>query len=306
VTAQLATSTPLAPALPHRSAGRGALLCLVSAAGFGIAAVFAKESYRAGVTVPTMLAVRFAIAGALFWCIVAWRRPALPRLRTLLVCVALGGLGYALQAAFYFGALTRISASLTGLVLYLYPALVTILAVLLRRENPDRRRIAALISSAVGLVLILGAGSSAGPVAGLGVVMALGAAGTYAVYLTVAAGLPAGLDLYLLSAIVCTAAAATLTIAGAATGSLHAPRHPIGWLWIASLAVFSTVLPIATLLAGIRLVGAPTAAILSCAEPAITVGTTALLYAERLTAGQLVGGAAILGAVAVLQLRRKS
>lgn len=305
------TELPASRASAHRSgsgrpspAGRGALLCLISATGFGIAAVFAKESYRAGLNVPTMLSVRFAIAAAVFWALVAWRRPQWPVRRTVFAAIGLGSIGYALQALLYFGALTRITASLTSLLLYLYPALVTGLAILLRRERPDRRRLAALLSSAAGLILILGTGSSLGSVAGFGVLLALGAALTYALYLTVAAGLPEDLDVFLLSAIVCTSAAVTVTIVGSATDTLHAAQQSIGWFWAAMLAVFSTVVPIATLLVGIRLVGAPTAAILSCAEPAVTVVAVALLYAERLTPGQLVGGVAILGAVLLLQLRR--
>lgn len=289
---------------PGRASARGALLCLVSATGFGLAAVFAKESYRAGLTVQTMLSARFAIAAAVFWAVVAWRRPQWPARRTVVAAIGLGSIGYALQAVLYFAALTRISASLTSLLLYLYPALVTVLAVALRRERPDRRRLAALLCSALGLVLILAAGSAIGSVAGLGVLLALASALTYALYLTVAAGLPEDLDVFLLSAIVCTSACATLTVTSAATGTLTAPQHAIGWFWTAMLAVFSTVVPIATLLAGIRIVGAPTAAILSCAEPAVTVVTTALLYSERLTAGQLAGGVAIVGAVLLLQLRR--
>src|SRR6185295_5758690 len=110
-------------------------------------------------------------------------------------------------------------------------------------------------------------------------------------------------DLFLLSAIVCTSAAGTLTAAGAVTGSLHLPARPVGWLWIALLAIVSTVVPVACVFAGVRAVGAPTAAILSCAEPAVTVALTAAVYGERLTAGQLAGGAAVVAAVAVLQLR---
>jgi drug/metabolite transporter (DMT)-like permease len=295
------SSTPRGRSAP----GVGALLCLVSAVGFGVAAVFAKQSYAAGISVPTMLAVRFAVAAAIFWVIVAWRRPAFPARRTLVTCIGLGGIGYACQALLYFGALARIDASLTGLLLYLYPALVTGLAVLLRRERPDRRRFAALACSAVGLVLILGTADATRSVAGVGVALAVGSAAAYALYLTVADGLPADLDVFLLSAVVCTAACGTLTVAGLATGSLAGPPRPSGWLWVVLLAVFSTVLPIATLLAGIRLVGAPTAAILSCAEPAVTVATTAALYGERLTAGQLAGGLVILAAVLVLQVNRR-
>ena len=302
----LPLATVMGMVTAHRAAGRGALLCLLSATGFGVAAVFAKQSYAAGLTVQTMLAVRFAIAGVLFWAVVGWRRPQWPVRRVALTAVGLGGLGYALQAMLYFAALTHISASLTSLLLYLYPALVTLLAVLLRRERPDRRRLAALVSSAAGLVLILGSGSAIGSVAGFGVLLALGSAFIYAIYLTVAAGLPYNIDVFLLSAIVCTASAVTLTVFGAATGTLHAPQQPIGWFWVSMLAVFSTVLPIVTMLAGIRLVGAPTAAILSCVEPAITVASGALLYSERLAAGQILGGLAVLGAVLLLQLRHRA
>jgi drug/metabolite transporter (DMT)-like permease len=299
------TTTDLVPAVRVASPARaGAVLCLVSAAGFGVAAVIAKQAYSAGVTVPMMLTLRFGVAAALFWAIVAFRRPARPAPRVLAVCIGLGGIGYALQAALYFSALSWIDGSLTGLLLYLYPALVTLLAIMLRRERPERRRMAALACSGAGLLLILGTGASGRPVAAIGVVLAVGAAVAYAIYLTVAAGLPKDLDLFLLSAIVCSSAAVTMGAAAVATGTLRSPTAD-GWLWIVMLAVFSTVLPISLLFAGMRLVGAPTAAILSCAEPAVTVLTTAMIYGERLTAGQVVGGVVVLAAVVILQARRR-
>ena len=52
---------------------------------------------------------------------------------------ASGAVGYAAQAGLFFGALTRIDASLTSLLLYIYPALVFVGAVALRREHADRR-----------------------------------------------------------------------------------------------------------------------------------------------------------------------
>ena len=43
----------------HRAHPRGVALCLASAAGFGAMAIFAKEAYAGGATIPTLLAVRF-------------------------------------------------------------------------------------------------------------------------------------------------------------------------------------------------------------------------------------------------------
>jgi drug/metabolite transporter (DMT)-like permease len=287
------------------AARRGAVLCLLSAVGFGLAAVLAKQCRLSGISVPSMLTVRFALAAAIFWAVVAWRRPSLPTNRVLGVCIGLGAVGYALQATFYFGALTSIDASLVSLLLYIYPALVMVLALALRRETLTRRRLAALACSIAGLVLLLSTGGGTGPAHLPGVLLALGAAIAYALYLTVADGLPPGLDLYLLSAIVCSSAAISLGAAGWAAGSLHAPTRTSGWFWIALLTLVSTVIPIMCLFAGVRLVGASTAAILSCAEPAVTVTSAALIYNERLTAIQAIGGALVLLAVVVLQWRQK-
>ena len=277
----------------------GFVLCLISATGFGLAPLFAKQAYAGGMTVTTMLTVRFLLAALLLWGIVLLRlRPIRISARTLAVCVGLGAVGYAVQGAAYFGAVATIDASLAALLLYTYPALTTILAVALRRARADRRRIAALTVSGAGLVLLLGAGFDAG----VGILLALTAAGTYAIYLTVSETLPADLDVFALTAIVCTSAAVSLGLGGAVTGGLHAPATASAWLWVPAIAVIGTVLPIAAMFAGVRLVGASTAAILCGLEPAVTVVSTALVLGERLTATQLAGGTAILAAVVILQL----
>lgn len=58
-------------------------------------------------------------------------------------------------------------------------------------------------------------------------------------------------------------------------------------------------------LGGLRLVGASTAAILSCVEPVVTAGSAVLVFGEHLNAGQVVGGAAVLAAVVVLRAARQ-
>ncbi|WP_345359310.1 DMT family transporter [Actinoallomurus liliacearum] len=283
---------------------RGPALCLAAATGFGLSVVFAKEADRAGTGVESMLAIRFAIAAVVCWAIVARRRPAFPTRRALLACAGLGLVGYAAQSALYFTSLTRIDGGLAALLLYTYPALVTLVAVARRREHLDAKRAAALICSAAGLALLLGSGHLGGTDLAGGITLALGSAGLYALYLTVADGLPHDLDLFLTSAIVCTGAALSLTIWCAVTGSADLPDRPEGWLWVMLLAVVSTVIPFVCTFAGLRAVGASTVAILSGAEPIVTAASTALIYGERLGPGQLLGGTAVLAAVALLSSGR--
>src|ERR1700749_3547037 len=141
-------------------------MCLASGAAFGAMAVFGKLAYGEGVTVGTLLAVRFAIAAALFWALLlasggAREVRAVSR-RDLRTGLALGACGYAVQAGCFFAALDRIDASLLSLLLYTSPARVAVAAVALGRERLDGRRVLALALALGGLVLVLaGAGTGA-------------------------------------------------------------------------------------------------------------------------------------------------
>ena len=88
---------------------------------------------------------------------------------------------------------------------------------------------------------------------------------------------------------------------GVGSGSLRVPATPSGWLWLLPLALVSSVVSIGCFLAGLRLVGASTAAILSCLEPLVTAASAVVVFGERLTAGQAVGAAVVLAAVVLLR-----
>jgi drug/metabolite transporter (DMT)-like permease len=264
-------------------------------------AIFAKEAYRNGVSVTTLLALRFAIAAGGFWAIVAARRPSSPRPARgiLLGGLALGAIGYAGEAGAFFAALTRIDASLTSLLLYTYPAIVFAAAVALRRERADHRRLAALGLATGGAALVL-VGGGAGALDPLGVALALGAALSYSAYILVADRVLTRLDPFVLSALIATGAAASFAVAGAARGSLQLGVGATGWLWIAALALLSTIVAISAFLTGLPKVGPATASIASTVEPVVTVGLAMLVFGERLRGVQLAGGALVILAVILL------
>jgi drug/metabolite transporter (DMT)-like permease len=265
-------------------------------------AIFAKEAYATGATVVTLLSIRFLLAAALFWVIVAVRGAQLPSRRVIGASLGLGAAGYAAQAGLFFGALTHIDASLTSLLLYLYPMLVFLGAVALRREQVTGRRVGALALASVGAALVLMSGSL-GALDGVGVAMALGAAVVYAAYILVADRLIGAIDAFLMAALVTTGAAASTLVAGVGSGSLDLHFDAAGWGWIAAMALGSTVLGVSAFFVGLREVGPATASIVSTAEPVVTVALATAIYGETLGAGQLAGGVLVLGAVVILQLR---
>jgi drug/metabolite transporter (DMT)-like permease len=281
---------------------RGIALCVLSACAFGAMAIFAKQAYATGATVVTLLSIRFLLAALLFWAIVAVRGAQLPSRRVLLTCLGLGALGYAAQAGLFFGALTHIDASLTSLLLYLYPLLVFLGAVVAGRERVTARRVGALGLASAGAALVL-MGGSLGALDGTGVAMALGAAVIYAAYILVADRIVGAVDAFLMAALVTTGAAASTLVVGAGSGSLDLHFAAAGWGWIAAMALGSTVLGVSAFFVGLREVGPATASIVSTAEPVVTVALATLIYGEALGAGQLAGGVLVLGAVVILQLR---
>ncbi|MEA2154743.1 MAG: hypothetical protein QOE11_883 [Solirubrobacteraceae bacterium] len=279
---------------------RGIVLCLVSACGFGLMAIFAKEAYLAGLGVTSLLAARFVLAAALFWAIVALRPATRPPRRLVVGCLALGCVGYAAQAGFFFSALQHIDASLTSLLLYVYPALVFCAAVALGRERVDPWKAGALVLASAGAALVL-LGGGTGGLQLTGVLLALAAAATYATYILVTETIVRRVDPFLLGALVTTGAAATFLVAGGASGSLQFTAG--GWIWIAALAVLSTILPIVTFMLGMKRVGASTASIVSTVEPVVTVGLAVVLFGDALGPLQVLGGALVLSAVVALQSR---
>lgn len=284
---------------PHR---RGIALCVLSACGFGAMAIFAKEAYAAGVTVVTLLSLRFLLAAALFWALAAARGARLPSRRAVLMALALGAFVYAAQGGLYFGALTHIDASLTSLLTYIYPILVFAAALATGRERATARRTGALVLASAGTLLVL-AGGSVGAVDPVGVAMALGCAVVYAAYILISDRMVGDLDPFMLAALMTTGAAASMLAVGAGSGSLHVGFAPAGWGWLAALSLGSTVLGISAFLVGMRDIGPGTASIVSTAEPAVTVGLATTIYGEALGPSQLFGGILVLGAVVILQLR---
>ena len=283
----------------------GTLLCLGSGAAFGAMAVFGKLAYGDGATVGTLLAVRFVLAAALFWALVLVDGPAreLRALagRDIAVGLAMGGCGYALQAGCYFAALERIDASLLSLLLYTFPAIVAAAAVALGRERMDSRRVAALGLAFGGLALVV-AGAGTGALDPLGAALGLGAAVVYSTYILVSDGIVGRVRPRVLSALVCTGAAASLTGGSALLGELRPGElTAAGWDWLACLAVVSTVASISLFFAGLRRVGPTTASILATVEPLVTVLLAFLVFGETLGVVQVVGAGLVLAAVLVLQ-----
>jgi drug/metabolite transporter (DMT)-like permease len=273
----------------------GLLLIVISAAAFGALPIFTRLAYAAGADPTTVLLLRFAIAAGVMVGVMFARRIPFPSGRVLLGLILMGGLGYVGQSLAYFTALTMVSAGLVALLLYLYPAIVTVLSAILFKERLTPVKIGALLLALLGTALTVQPGGGGRT---LGIILGIAAAIIYSIYILVGSRLMPRTGAIASSTTVMLAAA----IVYLGIVAVHGPTFPKttpGWIAIFAIALVSTVLPIVTFFAGLSRIGPTRASTISTFEPVVTVILAALILGESISALQLLGGFLILVAAVI-------
>ncbi|QMU78296.1 DMT family transporter [Streptacidiphilus sp. PB12-B1b] len=288
---------------------KGFLLIGLSAVCFGLMPVFAVHAYGAGLNVPTLLFLRFAIASGLFLPYAWWYSARRQRLRIsradLVRLVLLGGVLYAAQSTLYFSAVRHISPALAALLLYLYPALVAVGAALLGRDRLTPMVAVSVLVTLGGVTLSLG--HLGGRLGITGIAEALGAAVVYTVYILYGDRLSGGgLPPVVVTGFVSFFAALSFLVVGVSGGSLSFGFRPLGWVPVLCVALVSTVVAILCFFSGLALIGPTKSSLGSMLEPVVSIVASALLLGGELTGWQLVGAAMVLTGAATGVLFRRS
>ncbi|RSK54678.1 DMT family transporter [Bacillus canaveralius] len=284
----------------------GIFLILISATGFGLLPIFALYAYDSGISVATLLFLRFAFAAMILFSYPLIKKQPLAITKKLLVSLfILGGVLYSLQSTFYFVAVQYIPASLAALILYLYPVFVAVLSFFINKEKLSKPLLVSIIVSLFGMVLILGA--PAGNVNYTGLLLALGAAIVYSVYIIFGNLVAIKVQPIITSAFTALFASISFLAGGLLTNTLNFHFEMSGWIPIVGIALFSTVIAMFTFFAGMNIIGPTKASILSMAEPVVTIVCSTLLFGENMSILQLSGGIIVLtGALFVVLAREKT
>jgi drug/metabolite transporter (DMT)-like permease len=293
----------------------GALLIVIAATSFGVLGPVAQYADEAGVTSLTLVTWRAGVgamvvllflglraaAGTRLWR--SWRE--LPRRDRLFMTLA-APTNAALNLAM-FVAFLRIGIALALLIFYIYPAFVALASTVWFGERLDRLRWAALGISLTGVVLVVAGAGDLGSLDALGIGLAVIGALAQTFYALAAH--------HGFRAVPGTQAAA-FTMSGAAliylavavvigrAADVGQPLASTAALWPVLVAgLVGAGLATVCFIAGIRLLGAPRATILSTLEPVVGVALAAILFGTLPTAVQVAGGVLIIAAGIVLQIR---
>ncbi|MGI8658522.1 MAG: EamA family transporter [Candidatus Limnocylindria bacterium] len=292
----------------------GAGLVVLAAVSFGTLGPVTRFADEAGVGSLAIVSWRAAIgATAMIILLVALRQVAGRRpvgLRSIGVrdrwFIGTASMANLVLNLSMFIAFVRIEIGLALLVFYSYPAFVAIASVLRFGERLDGVRWAALGVSMLGLVLTLTGSGGVGELDAVGIGLAFIAALTQAFYVLAARHGFARIPPVESAALTMGGAAIGYLVIAAVTGQLASLASPLASneaLWPVLVAGFvGAAIPTLCFITGIRLLGAPRAAILATLEPVVGVALAAWLLNEQPGALQLIGGALILVAAVLLQL----
>ena len=280
----------------------GGVWIAVASLQFGILVILGKTLADDGFPVVSVLVFRFGIAAILLAAGIALaRRTLLPAPGEGAKLVALGAFGYGIEAAFFFLAIERGTATAVTLLFFVYPVFVMLASAALGRGMPGWLVGGSLVAALAGSGLVI-VSSGAVDITPAGIAFALGSAVMFTIYL-----LGAEHTLQRTSSIVGAmwvsgAASLGLLIGSTATGSLEAPRGDHVWLVIgmgcASAGAFFC------LFAGLRLLGAVRAAVVAAMEPLATAVLATIFLDEPVRAGTLAGGALILAGATAASVAR--
>ncbi len=207
----------------------------------------------------------------------------------------------------YFWGVAKTSVAVGALIaICSAPLLIVLLAALVLRERVTGTTAGALLAGVTGASLLtLGPHGAAALPAGfvVGVLLALGAGLSYAVYAVVVKDVVTRLPPLPIAALTFVIAALVLT---PALATEHVAAGPAGWALLAYLGLVPTALAYILYVIGMRTTPVAVSGVLSLVEPLTATLIGVAFFGDRLGVPGTAGALLLLGAVGVLTLRARA
>lgn len=297
----------------------GIVLTVIAAIFYSAKGVFIKLAYSYGMDTITVVALRTAFSIP-FYILIGYfagkntNGPTLT-ISDKLKISALGICVYYIASFLDLLGLNYITANFERLIIYTYPTLVLIISTLLFRRLMQRREIALLAMTYIGVAIVFlqdfsmakgnveavhFMGMEFDPTL-LGFSLVFTSSITFAFYLVFSEKLinKVGSIRFTLYSM-CAASVAILMHYFSQNGVEELIQTTESYLLIAFLALISTVIPSFMMSEGIKRIGASKSAMISCVGPISTLFLASLFLNEVITTAHILGMAIVIGSVLAL------
>lgn len=291
----------------------GMLLALFGTLLFSLKSIFIKFAYTQGLDADTVLVLRMAIAVPfyiviLIYLLVKQKGENIPTISkpVILQVLGLGFLGYYLSSLLDLMGLEYISAQLERLTLFTYPFLVAIIGYFLFKQALNKRTIASLVISYLGLWVVMGQELQiTGNNVLLGTSLVMGAALSFSFYVLLSKAMIQRLGSLLFTALAMTASSFLVF----AHGAIQIDFNNLvitseAWSWLVLLAIFSTVLPSFMMSEAIQRIGPTQTGVMGTLGPIFTIILAIYLLDEPVTIYMLIGMLMVTCGVGILLIKK--
>lgn len=283
-----------------RSVSRATALIVLSACCFGSLSTLTLLVTRAGLPLLPAMVWRYLLAAVVLAALARpWMRSSIT-VRQALHLMIIGGCGQAIITYFSLRALDYLPVGALGFLFYTYPAWVAVIAAATGREELTLPRFISLAVAMAGITVMVGTPFSAA-LNPIGVMLALGTAILYALYLPALHQMQKGITPLASTFYLVAGVLVSFVLSAALTGNLRFPETPSIWALLLTLSIVGTVLAFVALISGLRTLGPVRTSIIATIEPFFTAMLGVLILSEPFTVATLAGGALIACAVLMLQ-----
>jgi len=276
-------------------------MIVLSSCAFGSLSTLTVLITRAGMPLLPAMLWRYLIAAAILFVALRRQHGLIIARKDALRLMLIGGIAQSTITFLSLHALNYLPVGPLAFLFYTYPAWVALISALLGRERLTVSRIVALAIAMTGIVVMVGLPGS-GSLNRLGVILALGTAILYALYLPVLHRAQEGVPAFVSSFYLIAGVFIAFLLASTITREVQLPQTLSLWSYVILLAVWSTIVAFASLVAGLRVLGPVRTSIVATIEPFWTAVLGSVLLGEIVTRNTIAGGMLIAAAVVILQV----
>lgn len=284
---------------------KGYILGALSAASYGVNPL-AVNLYNDGFNTDSVLFYRYALAILFIGILMLLQGESFKiNLKETLLLIVMGIL-MSVSSISLFESYNYIDVSIASTLLFVYPALVTIIMMLFFKEKPSISIILALIGVGLGIILLnKGGNSSTQNIFGVSIVIVSSL--TYAVYIvmTQKSSTLRNLSSLKLSFYALTFGILLFVIRMICSSNLHPLTSISHYGYVITLALFPTLISLTAMAKAIKYIGPTPTAIMGALEPVTAVILGILILDERPSTWAYIGMIVIVAAITLIITSKK-
>ncbi len=279
---------------------KGVLAVVGASFLYGIMPIFTKQVLLSGLASSALVFNRFFLAALFSFILIKILKIDMTVTKQQLIqLIVIGLIGYGGTAQLLTLAYTLIPVGLATMFHFTNPLFVTLIMIVLFKDNVTVYKVVSCVLAVIGLVLM----ADFSQMSTLGVIFAVGSGMTYAIYVVSNKKSSfASLDNLVIIFYVSFVNAIFFAIKTLVAGEFSFPPTATGWLYMVITALFCTICSLYLLTYGIKVLGASNASMLNMLEPIVSVFAGIIVYGDNLPLKTALGCAVIVMSGVVVSL----